>query len=223
MGEKTMARTLSVRIKNEKDYDKFIKKLEEEKGTSDRQIGPKIEELIHQYVTEDTQQVNKNNYQQLEKENKELQTKIEQLQQENNTLTKENTTINTKEQEKQENIQKLEEQNNILIQENEIKKAEASAANARYDTLNQQNIRLTDTISSINQELDKQRKENTTIRNDYKHGQEIIEKLHNDYNELEQENKQLNIIFAKITTMSLMQRILGQYPEEIKELTDGKQ
>ena len=60
------------------------------------------------------------------------------------------------------------------------------------------------------------------MRNDYKHGQEIIEKLHRDNNEVEQENKKLNVVFAKITSMSLMQRILGKYPKEIKELNEGK-
>ena len=62
-----MARTLSVRIKNEEDYEKFLKKLEQEKGTSDRQVGPKIEELIHKYVKkQENDTINKKKYENLE-------------------------------------------------------------------------------------------------------------------------------------------------------------
>lgn len=218
-----MARTLSVRIKNEEDYEKFLKKLEQEKGTSDRQVGPKIEELIHNYVTQqENGTIDKAKYENLEHTLTQLQEKYDNLENKKEQLEKQNTITDSKDQQKEEFILKLQQENQKLQQEREIYKSDAQAAKARYETLDEQNTRLTTTIDQLNQELEKQRKDNTTIRNDYKHGQEIIEKLHRDNNEVEQENKKLNVVFAKITSMSLMQRILGKYPKEIKELNEGK-
>lgn len=218
-----MARTLSVRIKNEEEYEQFLKKLEREKGTSDRQVGPKIEELIHNYVIENkNDQINRQEYEKLQDKLTQMHDKCSRLQEEKNELEKQSTIIDNMEHEKENRIKQLHNLNQKLQQENEIYKTDANVAKARYETLNEQNNRLTTTIDQLNQELEKQRRDNITIRNDYKHGQEIIEKLHRDNNEVEQENKKLNVVFAKVTSMSFMQRVLGKYPKEIKELNEGK-
>ena len=55
-------------------------------------------------------------------------------------------------------------------------------------------------------------------RSDYKHIVENLNKLHEEFNEIQNENKQYNVIFAEIKKMSIMERILGKYPDDIKEL-----
>ena len=147
-----MARTLSVRIKNEEDYEKFLKKLEQEKGTSDRQVGPKIEELIHNYVTQqENDTIDKAKYENLEHTLTQLQEKYDNLENKKEQLEKQNTITDSKDQQKEEFILKLQQENQKLQQEREIYKSDAQAAKARYETLDEQNTRLTTTIDQLNQ------------------------------------------------------------------------
>ena len=70
----------------------------------------------------------------------------------------------------------------------------------------------------MNDELKQQQKDTRTARSDYKHIVENLNKLHEEFNEIQNENKQYNVMFAEIKKMSIMERILGKYPDDIKEL-----
>ena len=73
-------------------------------------------------------------------------------------------------------------------------------------------------LKTLTDELKQQQKDTRTARSDYKHIVENLNKLHEEFNEIQNENKQYNVIFAEIKKMSIMERILGKYPDDIKEL-----
>ena len=76
-------------------------------------------------------------------------------------------------------------------------------------------------FETINNELKQQQKDTRTARSDYKHIVETLNKLQDEYNSLQNENKEYRVVFAEIKKMSLRERIFGQYPNNIKELNSG--
>lgn len=105
-------------------------------------------------------------------------------------------------------LQKLEEENKVL---------QLNIKNT--SKLHQQSM---DLIENIQEELTKQQKDTRTARNDYKHSQEVLNKLQTEYNQLQKENKKYIYCIAQIQKMSLLERLLNKYPEEIKELNEKK-
>ena len=91
-----------------------------------------------------------------------------------------------------------------------------------YKQLKEDNKSINAMFETINNELKQQQKDTRTARSDYKHIVETLNKLQKEYNNLQNENKEYRVIFAEIKKMSLKERIFGEYPDDIKELTSGK-
>ena len=61
------------------------------------------------------------------------------------------------------------------------------------------------------------------VRNKYEHLQERFSKSQKDLNDLERGESSLKVAIAKLQKLNLLERILNRLPEEIKQLTEGKE
>ena len=77
------------------------------------------------------------------------------------------------------------------------------------------------TIDTLNTELTQSHKDVRTARSDYKHQTENLNKLQQEYNDIQNENKDYTVAFAEIKKMSILERIIKKYPKKMLELSDG--
>lgn len=77
------------------------------------------------------------------------------------------------------------------------------------------------TIDTLNTELTQSHKDVRTARSDYKHQTENLNKLQQEYNDIQNENKDYTVAFAEIKKMSILERIRKKYPKKMLELSDG--
>ncbi len=77
-----------------------------------------------------------------------------------------------------------------------------------YGNLKSDNTVLNESLKTLTSELKQQQKDTRTARSDYKHIVENLNKLHNEFNDIQNENKQYNVKFAENKKMSLIERIL---------------
>lgn len=139
---------------------------------------------------------------------KEIEEKNRKLNNRNIELEKKNLELNSK--------LEYPERENKLLQKNYQQLEET------YKQLKEDNKSINAMFETINNELKQQQKDTRTARSDYKHIVETLNKLQKEYNNLQNENKEYRVIFAEIKKMSLKERIFGEYPDDIKELTSGK-
>ncbi len=71
---------------------------------------------------------------------------------------------------------------------------------------------------TIREELESKRKEYTSLNNEKKHSDERQRQLQEEVNALEVKENNYKNILRQLDNMSFMDRILGRYPEDIKEL-----
>ena len=77
------------------------------------------------------------------------------------------------------------------------------------------------TIDTLDTQLTQSNKDVRTARNDYKHQTENLNKLQHEFNDVQNENKDYKVTFAEIKKMSMIERIIGKYPKQFLELSDG--
>ncbi len=65
---------------------------------------------------------------------------------------------------------------------------------------------------------EKLEQEKTKWSNKYSHQVEVTNKLQKEHNQLQQKMQKYTFFFGSVTNMSFIDRLLGRFPEEIKEL-----
>lgn len=155
-----------------------------------------IEELLNQFNKQDNKILEQHIY---------THKDLINLQQE--PTKQENTQQQTIKQQEQK-IQQLQQENTKL----------ENLLNNITQNQNNQTEKYEERIEKLEQQLTTKEKENKTKYTDYKHMVEIHNKLQNEYNELQNENKQLTNTITEIKKMSLLERIIGKYPNPQKEI-----
>lgn len=74
-------------------------------------------------------------------------------------------------------------------------------------------------IQRLTDELNQSHKDTRAARNDFKHSTENLNKLQDDYNTIQNENKDYAVAFAEVKKMSIIEKILSRYPKKFLELS----
>lgn len=114
-------------------------------------------------------------------------------------------------EETQQQIQRLQQQVQMLEAEKQQLEDQLEQSEKDNKDVHQ---RLTE-AKETNKKLDK---EKTKWSNDYRHQVEVHQKLQEEHDQLQNENKRYVYLFGAVSKMSWWERLLGNYPEEIKEL-----
>lgn len=216
---KTEKTPMTIRIKGD-TIEEYKSKLEEIYGKKHKKIGTVIEVLLDQfnkqnaadlryYIKEEKPIVNLADNQTIKTD---YENRIKEIEQEHE---KQIILKDQQLQEKQEKIAHLEHELKNIKENNETIKESLKETQKAIKSMNK-------TIESANKKVEQQEKDTRTARNDYKHIVETHNKLQEEYIALEKENKQYAVIIAEVKKMSLLERIIGKYPENIKELPDTK-
>lgn len=223
---KTNKKAITIRI--QKDIlDTYNNKLENIYKTNHRKQSATIETLLNQFNRQD---------------NKKLRTYLEQDKQLINLNDDKITQYQAQLQEKEQEIkilkERITEKENIIIDKKQHHQEMQESLKKRYnqkiqslkETIDEKNKTISDkdktisiqqeTINTLNDEKTQLNKDVRTARNDYKHSMENLNKLHDEFNDVQNENKKYAVTFAEIKKMSLIERILSKYPDDIKELPD---
>jgi len=83
------------------------------------------------------------------------------------------------------------------------------------ETLSKEIDRLTDELNQASKDI-------RSARNDYKHSSENLNKLHLEYNALQNKNENYAVAIAELKKMSFLEKLFNKYPDSVKELSDGK-
>lgn len=75
-----------------------------------------------------------------------------------------------------------------------------------------------ESITILNEDVKQLNKDVKTARSDYKHSTETLNKLHNDYNTIQNENKKYAIAIAEIKKMSTIERLFNRMPNSVNAL-----
>ena len=235
-----MAKTVTIRVKDEEGWSAFLQKLESEHGTSKGHIGPTIEQFAKDYTNDNISDINPKEYNRLLMENKSLiqdndnksKEQLQQLEHENKILSEKLISIQTNHEDMEARYEKTSHENkdynneitNLKKQISNLEKENKilDTGNANYEKtikqLQQQIDNLNTSIDRLESENTRQKKEITTSRNDYKHSVEVSNKLQRDLNGLHDEKNKFLFLVGQIQSMSLMDRMLKKYPKEVREL-----
>ena len=122
-------------------------------------------------------------------------------------------------------IDKLSQENRLLQKEIEDLKANEERLKiiikSRDDEITRKDSdteKVRDDRDKIREELDNKRKEYSQIRNEKNHSDERQRQLQDQVNDLEVKTHNYKNVLKQLDNMSVMDRILGRYPDDIKEL-----
>lgn len=218
--KKEVKKAMTLRIKPNciEDYDNILKEMF---GEHHRKKGVMFEELVKQLAQQDPiklREYYEKNKAIINLSEEQIIDKEKQIEEVKEEITRKDDIIKDYETRVNEKEEIIEDKNKTIIEkEKQIKELEK--INKKFeDTINT----MQNTVETLNNTIDTSNKDVKTARNDYKHIVEALNKLQVEYNEIQNENKQYAIKFTEIKKMSLIERILGKYPDDIKELTSPK-
>jgi chromosome segregation ATPase len=87
-----------------------------------------------------------------------------------------------------------------------------------YKNLEKKEEELEDSQQRYDKRTNDLEKEKNKWSNRYAHQVEVFQKLSEEHNELQQKQEKYSRVFGAVTNMSWWKRLLGKYPEEMKEL-----
>lgn len=187
--------TFSVRIQ-EDTVAAFDQKIIDQYSTTRNHKAEVVEKLLREYIDQDQQQqIIQNNTQQIQALQQQLQNMKEEKQQLEDQVEHYKTTTNDIQQDLEKTQQKLDKQEQ----------------------------KLEDQTTEHKEELNQLKKEKTTWSNKYTHQVEVHNKLQEENSRLHNKLEKYTYFFGKVTNMSFMNRVLGKFPEEIKELQPATQ
>jgi len=165
-----------------------------------------IEKIIKQFLKD------QQHHEKLEEKNDELNSIIENKSKENDTLRQKLSELSLKCQQIQKDLQNSENKCNDIQQQ--LNKKEK-----RIEQIQQQHQEELDKLQTKHSdEIKELKKEKTKYQNKYDHQVALKDKLQKDHNKTLTENGEYKYFFGKVISMSLWDRLRGNYPEEIKEL-----
>lgn len=182
--------TFSVRI-HEDVAASFDQKIIDQYSKTRNYKAEVVEKLLKNYIDNDNQQ------QMLEKTNQEIQTLQQQVKE-----------LQQKNQQTQDQLNFYKNQSNDIQQK-------LDKSQQKLDTKEQ---KLEDITAEHKRERDQLKKEKNTWSNKYSHIVEVNNKLQEENSNLHNKLEKYTYFFGKVISMSLWNRILGNFPEEIKEL-----
>ncbi|OED30263.1 hypothetical protein [Methanosphaera sp. WGK6] len=151
----------------------------------------------------------------------ELEIKYNQIQERYSEIEELNRTINSEKIDLQNKNIELSSKIEFPEQENKLLQKNYDLLEENYTQLREDNKNINEIFKTINEDLKQQQKDTRRARNDYRHIVERLNKLQEEYNNLQNENKNYRVLFAEIKKMSLRERVLGKYPNNIKELSQA--
>lgn len=81
---------------------------------------------------------------------------------------------------------------------------------------------LTEKYNDIQEQIQEQQQQTKKMTNKYTHQVEVTNKLQQDQNQQLQKIEKYSYFIGAVTHMSLLDRLLGRYPSEVKELETYK-
>ena len=197
--EEPTTKVVSLRFQHPEIIQNFDKKIKEEFGSTKKHKIEVIEKLLEDYTNSDTtDNIIEEQHQQITS----LQQHLSQQQDKNKQLLTELDKYKKMYNDIQQQLQKKEEKIETLHQQHQ-------------DQLqNQQQL--------YEEKIEKVEHEKTKYQNKYDKQVALKDKLQEEFNEAEKMNNKYAYFFGAVTHMSLLNRILGNYPEEIKELQEAQ-
>lgn len=214
-----MTKRITIHFQHAELWEEFTEKIKEQYGTTRVHRTEELEKLLSGYIHQENIQHELNEIKEkYAKENKELtQTKIlnDQLLEENRRLQQytENNDRNI------DDFKESQKNNHLLIQQQQI---QLQQLQEQLQKLQEENSRKDNQLLAVSEQHEKTIKsledKNTSKDNDYKHIVEVMNKVQREKSDLEKQIQTYSYVLGSIQSMSLMNRILKRYPEEIKEL-----
>lgn len=186
---------VSVRI-SEDTVHSFDKKIEETFGSTRGHKPEVIEELMKTYIEGDHQQAI------LEETLKQVETSQQQLkdtQQRNQYL--------------QQELEDYKNKYNDIHQRLEKKEEQEEQTRQRYE----------EDKDKLKTEINEWKENATKYENKYEHEKAVRDKLNDEHNQLLHKQEKYSYVFGAVTNMAWWKRLLGIYPEEIKELQPAEE
>ena len=192
---------VSVRI-NEDVVHSFDKKIKEQFGSTRGHKPEVIEDLLKTYIEDDHNQAI------LEETTKQVETLQHQLH---------DTQQDYKQM--QEELENWKNNYNDIHHQVEKKEEKLEEQQQRYEKrIAELEEKLEQQQQRYEEKLDNKDKQITTWSNKYTHQVEVHQKLEGEHNQLQKKQEKYANVFGAITHMAWWDRLLGNYPEEIKEL-----
>jgi len=226
--KKENKKAITIRIDQE-TLTKYDETLQAIYGKKQRKKSTTIESLINQFNNQDNNTLQQ--YLLNDKPIINLNTKeIQQYQQEIQELHEEIQSLKDKIAEQEKYIESSKALDNKEIQSLKSTIQEKNKIIEQYNTETINHEKNIESVRAANNEKDKridelldtikqQEKDIKTARNDYKHSTENLNKLHDEINDIQNENKEYAVAFAEIKKMSIIERITARYPKKFLELT----
>ena len=225
--KKENKKAITIRIDQEilENYNETLKAIY---GKKQRKKSTTIETILKQFNNQDINTLQKYMYNDKPLINLNLE-QIQEYQEKLQKLQDENKSLKETIAEKDKFIESFKALDNkeIASLKNTIAEKDKIIEQYKIDSQNQE--KDIDAIRKANNEKDKRiddlldtinlkEKDIKTARSDYKHSTENLNKLQNDFNDLQNENKDYAVAFAEIKKMSLFERIFNKYPNSIDAL-----
>ena len=155
-----MAKTVTIRVKDEEGWSAFLQKLESEHGTSKGHIGPTIEQFAKDYTNDNISDINPKEYNRLLMENKSLIEDNKNIQQELNDYK---NSIQDNDNKSKEQLQQLEHENKILSEKLISIQTNHEDMEARYEKTSHENKDYNNEITNLKKQISNLEKENKIL------------------------------------------------------------